>query len=413
MPGKHSREVFTDSPSLALGGDDVDFVQEIKNIVHGEMAHFLADVEYRLAQTYEVERRTRDMVETGTVQAPERVYAEDLSIGQHILTGYTVTANSPAAGSIAWASLHVVYNGVDYTCADGSTANKYVWFVKPASGTAVTLNTGNAKPSLNTGDSLIWFNNAGTPINVVEATLPPVVGDNAVDGGAIQQGAVSPTHTTFYTSLNNAIAAAQTSANNAQATADGAIVTYFQNPAPWPDGDTTQAASKVGDVWYDSATGYAYRWSGPSGTPTPNHWALIEDSNITQALNAANAAQTTANSKITTFYAASTAVPSAVSIGDFWVVTDKDNLLRRATATGTGNWVDLPAGSQAIANGAIKDVHVGSGISGAKIAGGTITDAQIGGVSGAKIAAGTVSSGALGAGAVTAPKLSTFQHILY
>jgi hypothetical protein len=120
---------------------------------------------------------------------------------------------------------------------------------------------------------------------------------------------------------------------------------------------------------------------------------LIEDSDITSALSQAANAQTTANSKIQTFYAASGSVPTALAVGDMWVVTDLNNRLRRASATGTGSWVDVQLGDGAL-----------SGISGTKVGSG---------INGANISASTVGNTQLANNAVTPVKVNAAFHLLY
>lgn len=340
----------------------------LRNFMQEEFSHFLTDIEFRVKQAYDVERR-------GAYGAPGQIYAEDLDLMMHQMTGYTMTANSPIAGSIAWTAVHIVFNGVDYTCADGSTALKYVWFVKPGSGTTATLSTSNTKPVLGPDDCLVFVNNAGTPINALTSTIPVALADGAVDSGAIMNGAVTAAKTDFYTALNNAITTATGKADAAQATADGAVTTYFQATFPWANG-TVQPVADVGDVFYDSDDGQAYRWSGAAGTPA-NTWVIIEDNSIAAALAAANAAQGTANSKITTFYSVAASVPSALAIGDFWIVTDLGNQLRRASAVGTGSWVTVQISGAAIANGGVGNTQLGTGIDGAKLTAATVTGTQL------------------------------------
>lgn len=372
--------------------EDDDFRQQIRNIIHDEMTHILSDIEWRVAQSQEHEARAR-AIESGEVREIRSLYAEDLNLTDHQITGYTMTANTPVNGSIAWTAVKIVFNGVTYTVADGNTANKYAWFIKPGSGTAATLSTGNTKPSLGPNDCLVFFNNAGTPINALTSSIPVAVVDGGVDSGAIANGAVTAAKTDFYTTLNNAITAAQSDADAALALADGSISTYYQPVAPWATG-SVQPDSKTGDMWYDQDDGNAYRWSGPNATPA-NTWILIEDSSISAALGAAQNAQTTANSKITTFYGPVASVPTALAIGDMWVVTDMGNQLRRASAVGTANWVIVQVSGAAIANGGVGNTQLGSGIDGAKLSDGTLV--------GTKLANGTLAP----------DKLNILQHILY
>ena len=164
--------------------------EAVGRILETKLGHFLADIERRLGQTRELERS----IAAGGGQ--RMVHAEDINSTRHMIDGYTVTANSPGAGSIAWAAVHVVYGGVDYTVADGNTANRYVWFVKPGTytpGTPVTLQSSNTKPVLANGDAMIFVNNSGTPVSVLESSISPVVAASSVDSTAIIAGAVGTT----------------------------------------------------------------------------------------------------------------------------------------------------------------------------------------------------------------------------
>jgi hypothetical protein len=178
MPGKHSAPQSVENV----------LADEVRELVYGEMSRFLAGVEERVARAYAGEKNGPTHVISGG-----KVYAEDMNLMKHQLTGYTVTANTPGAGSIAWASLHVVYNGTDNTITDGNTNLKYVWFDPAISST--TLQTNNTKPDLSSkpNAALLFVNNAGVPFDVLAASIPSVLANNAVDAAAIQQGAVTAT----------------------------------------------------------------------------------------------------------------------------------------------------------------------------------------------------------------------------
>lgn len=157
---------------------DDELRREVRQIITGEFKQFLRDIEFRVAQAYEVSRRA-----AGT----SRVFAEDLAFGL-ALTGYTVTNNTPSAGYIEWSSLHVVYNGADNAITDGNTNLTYVWWDPAVSATA--LQTSNTKPVLSSAAALIFVNNGGTATVAVGATMPPAIGDKSVDASAIIAGAV-------------------------------------------------------------------------------------------------------------------------------------------------------------------------------------------------------------------------------
>lgn len=95
---------------------------------------------------------------------------------------FTVTANSPSAGHIAWAGVHLVYNGVDYAIANGSTNQKFVFWRLATPG---VFQTSNTHPSLTKDDAIVFLNKSGVPISVLTAT--------AMDGDLVVPGTVTAT----------------------------------------------------------------------------------------------------------------------------------------------------------------------------------------------------------------------------
>lgn len=247
---------------------------------------------------------------------------------------------------------------------------------------------------------------------------------------------------------DGAIATAITNAATAQSTADGKIITFYQNDAPtatsvgdlWVDTNdgnrlyrasatgtgnwvsvrdatiataqtaantaitnaataqgtadgkvttffTTSAptAEGTGDLWMDTDDGNKlYRWSSSA-------WVAVQDGAIATAISNAATAQSTADGKIVTFYQTST--PTATSVGDMWVDTDDKNKLYRASATGTGNWVS------------VQDTTVADNIyttGETTIHGGIITADS---VTGLTIDAGSINAGHIDALAVTVDKI--------
>ena len=148
---------------------------------------------------------------------------------------------------------------------------------------------------------------------------------------AEEAAVVSATAPTTYNPLNSpfiladveaadSAAAAITAAATAQATADGKVTTFYQSTAP--------TAEAEGDLWIDTDVDRLYRWNGLV-------WVEIQDAGITQAISDAADAQSTADSKIVTFYEAS--APTADGVGDLWFDTDDDNKLYRWNGT---TWVN-------------------------------------------------------------------------
>lgn len=326
------------APPEVIAGDPVSELRE-------EFRLAVADIEWRLAQVYEQKLRTLN-----GGQPVDMVTVEDMNDTVHRLTGYTLTQNTPVGGG-TWASLHIVLKGIDFTIANGTltSAQKYAWFIRSsavvtgATGTA-TLVVGNSLPVLGPEDALIFVNQGGVVTSALEASIPPAVGL-----GAVTQQMLASDVTGLLTQLQADLLLAQDSA-------DGAVTTYFQNAAPWPAGAPAPSGSannEVGDVWYDSDDGGAFRWSGTAGTPTANTWVKIADTD-TSAIAAK------LNTKVTT-YVATNAVPPVApaggfTTGDMWMVTDQGNRFKRWTGAA---WADITLGDAALA----------TGISAAKISG--------------------------------------------
>jgi hypothetical protein len=103
-----------------------------------------------------------------------------------------------------------------------------------------------------------------------------------------------------------------------QSQIDGNITTWFYAYAPTTSNEpasswTTDALKNqhLGDLFYDTVTGYAYRYL-LSGT---YQWQKLSDSDIAAALSAASAAQDTADSKRRVFVATPT---TPYDVGDLW-----------------------------------------------------------------------------------------------
>lgn len=143
--------------------------------------------------------------------------------------------------------------------------------------------------------------------------------------------------------------------------ADGAIETWFYEGEPtlknlpavnW----TTNEIKKihVGDLYYDQITGYAYRFTKYNDDVKPYDWNRIKDNDVVKALEAANKAQATADSKMKIFYGETK--PTNYQAGDMWVnatLAGKfDNDIARSTTTSktfnADHWVLASRYSEAI-----------------------------------------------------------------
>lgn len=144
-------------------------------------------------------------------------------------------------------------------------------------------------------------------------------------------------------SAGAAAAEALQKAVTAQATADGAVHTYF--------GDTEPGNASFGDLWR-TTDGTVKQYDGED-------WQDIADpqvaADVEEALDRVAHAEEALDGKITTYFNNSTNPPQddpdvILNNGDLWIVADGGNLIRRWDGA---NWIDAPAGSAALADRAV------------------------------------------------------------
>jgi len=120
--------------------------------------------------------------------------------------------------------------------------------------------------------------------------------------------------------LNNFVSVTTQNIEELQNQVDGNITTWFSSGIPtlnnypaneWEDDDTRN--NHLGDLYYDRETGYAYRFTLDNNV---YQWIDIKDTDVTQALALANAAQDTADSKRRVFVV-QPAPP--YDVGDLWL----------------------------------------------------------------------------------------------
>jgi len=158
------------------------------------------------------------------------------------------------------------------------------------------------------------------------------------------------------------IQSALDNASNAQSTADGKILTFYQDDAP-----TTSDNDELGlgDIWFDTNDGrkmYRYQVTGQDGNGDDVYeWVAIPDAAIASAIQDAADAQSTADGKITSYYQddAPTNVNGELSEGDLWTDTnDNDSTYRWDDDGGensSGAWVRIGLASFTDVNTAITD----------------------------------------------------------
>ena len=167
-------------------------------------------------------------------------------------------------------------------------------------------------------------------------------------GDSTLEDAIKKASTTYKEDLDAYKLAMETTVKDLQGQIDGAIESWFYDPAPtlgnlpaslWTTDEDKNA--HLGDLYY-SAEGRAYRFQLNSETNT-YYWNEIVDTDIVKALENAKTAQDTADSKRKTFVRQPTASDS-YDIGDIWLnatyddgTTKYDNdMLRAVTAKAAG-----------------------------------------------------------------------------
>lgn len=144
------------------------------------------------------------------------------------------------------------------------------------------------------------------------------------------------------TEVNNFISNTYTTdINNLQSQIDGQIETFFYDYEPTlqnipASGWTTNEERKKheGDLFYWKSKGYAYRFMQDGATWK---WQLVQDTDITLALAAAEKAQDTADHKRRVFVVQP---EPSYDIGDLWTQGSNGDLMRCKVARASGSYSD-------------------------------------------------------------------------
>lgn len=125
-----------------------------------------------------------------------------------------------------------------------------------------------------------------------------------------------------------------------QSQIDGQIETWYYDYEPTLQNEpaslwttSTEREKHLGDLFYWSSKGFAYRFMKDEATWK---WQLVQDTDITKALAVAEKAQDTADHKRRVFVV--TPVPP-YDVGDLWTQGDTGDLMRCQTARASGNYV--------------------------------------------------------------------------
>lgn len=108
---------------------------------------------------------------------------------------YTLLHNTPLVGQISWSDVDIIYDGVSYPVADGSTDAKFAYW---QIATPNTMMTGNSYPLLGEEDCLVFINNGGVGLssldsNIIDGSMvvPGTIMGNAIMAEAIAAGHIA------------------------------------------------------------------------------------------------------------------------------------------------------------------------------------------------------------------------------
>lgn len=158
-----------------------DVERTVERVLSDRLGHVLDDVGWRIGQMLDM------------AGGRGQVLAENLNLQQHMLTGYTLTNNSPSAGYIAWADLRIVYQGTEYGPFAGNTNLQYTWF--DFDHATQKIQSSATKPTLAKEDTLLFINDAGTGTVVPGNTMQhgAAILSGSVKTGELAAGAVTET----------------------------------------------------------------------------------------------------------------------------------------------------------------------------------------------------------------------------
>lgn len=145
----------------------------------------------------------------------------------------------------------------------------------------------------------------------------------------------SATPTPTWTAVQDSgIQQAILAASNAQDTADGKVVTYFQPSSP--------IGASLGDLWFDTdEQNHQYRFNGAQWVSVRDAAIAAAAANAAAAIAAAAQAQSDvaviADGVVEVFYQAT--APTGASLGDLWINTSLGNQLTRYDGA---QWVAVP-----------------------------------------------------------------------
>ena len=305
---------------------------------------------------------------TITINNPEDINTGDLTND----AGWTTDAAADAAqadadtaianAATAQALLDDIASDVKITPVEKLTI-KPIWDDIVVEGTATTgtipvqatlfgvadtdFDTAYAALDLYLNTTITVFANMATTTTIVRATWD-TAWENYYNARTVLLNAIAAKARTLANTAISDAADALAAAADAQSTADGEIVGYYQDTEP-------ASGMSFGDIWIDTNgadpldSTCIYRYEDvDGGSSGALAWRVAATNAIGLVYLNAYSAQTIADGKIVTFYQGSVAdgVPTATDAGDLWIDTDDGNKLYRATSAGDdqiggGEWIEI------------------------------------------------------------------------
>lgn len=232
-------------------------------------------------------------------------------IWQRSVTTIT-SADGKTTTDTSAASLYGAFNSLANDVSSATTAaNEATTAATNATTTANAASELATKASSDATTATSTANSATTAANEAKT---------AADAATSTANSAKTTATQTAQDLTTAIETFDKSVDYLQTQIDGAIETWFYEVEPTDQNEpavnwtTTDLKNKhLGDLYYDTITGYCYRYQVQNNTYS---WSRITDVDVTKALADAAAAQETANTKRRVFV--STPYPP-YDVGDLWL----------------------------------------------------------------------------------------------
>jgi hypothetical protein len=265
-----------------------------------------------------------------------------------------------------WTSGKYVWTRSKITWTDGSVTETNAILAEAVNSANINANTAtqSASSAVNTANTASNTANAanktaGEAKTTADSANTTASNANKTAGEAKQQAATATsTANTANQTANNALEQANT-ANQGLASLttivnknytdlqnqiDGAISTWFDSYTPTNENEPAATWIKngeqnkhIGDLFYITSgdtSGRCYRYAYINNV---YKWVLVEDAEVTKAIESASKAQATADGKATIF--TGTTTPTGAQEGDLWMKSETDGILTYVKQTdGTFAW---------------------------------------------------------------------------